>query len=260
MHSYAQTNIQLFNQLCREGYSHSELAPIRNAYELAMRLFTGHFLASGRTQIAHIVGTASILSILHLPVEVVAAGLIHNAYVTGDFGDGRKGISEARRNRVRQAVGMDVEEYVYRFPALQWNSKTIPAIRDGLDTLDLIGRRVLLIRLADQLDHRRDLGGLYYHHSIEGCREHINRNGHLVVEIAGSLGFPALAAELERVFRETVLAEIPVELLDQISRNRSRTIAPKSYRRRISIALRQKLIPKLRVLRSAFLISCLICV
>jgi len=72
MHTYAQTNVQLFNQLRRDGYSNNELSCIRNAYEHAKRLFTGLFLASGRTQIAHVVGTASILGSVHLPTEVVA--------------------------------------------------------------------------------------------------------------------------------------------------------------------------------------------
>src|SRR5437867_665839 len=102
---YAQTNIQLFNQLQREGYSNAELSLIRDAYELAMHLFTGFFIASGRTQIAHVVGAASILGSLHTPAEVVAAGLIHNVYETGDFGDGRRGISDARRQQIRQTIG-----------------------------------------------------------------------------------------------------------------------------------------------------------
>jgi hypothetical protein len=41
---YAQTNIQLFNQLHREGYSKAELNLIRNAYELARQLSTGHLI------------------------------------------------------------------------------------------------------------------------------------------------------------------------------------------------------------------------
>ncbi len=49
---YAQTNLQLLNQLQHEGYTKAELGSIRAAYNLAAHLFTGYFLASGRTQIA----------------------------------------------------------------------------------------------------------------------------------------------------------------------------------------------------------------
>jgi (p)ppGpp synthase/HD superfamily hydrolase len=252
MDGRAQTILQLFNQLQREGYANSELASIRNAYEMAIRLFTGYYIASGRTEIAHIVGTASILTSLRMPAGVVAAALIHNVYANGDFGDGRYGVAPARREQVRRAVGGDVEEYVGRFPALRWNSQTIPAVRDSVHTLGPIDRHVLLIRLADQLDHHRNLGGFYYHGGVERCREHIHRNIDLVVEIAEKLGFPALASELERVFKETLLAPIPVELPDQIARNRSRVIVPRSYRRRLPVVLRQKIIRRLRVWRSAF--------
>ncbi len=89
MHSYAQTNIQLFNQLRQDGYSDADLILVRNAYELAMVLFTGRFQPSGKSFIAHVVGTASILAWLRLPAPVVAAGLLHNVYENGDFGDGR---------------------------------------------------------------------------------------------------------------------------------------------------------------------------
>ena len=70
MHSYARTNIQLFNQLRQEGYSNTDLRSVRDAYELAMVLFTGRFQPSGRPFVTHVVGTASILASLRLPAPV----------------------------------------------------------------------------------------------------------------------------------------------------------------------------------------------
>src|SRR5688572_20530292 len=78
VHSYAQTNIQLFNQLRGDGYSKADLGLVRDAYELAMLLFSGRFQPSGKSFIAHVVGTASILAWHRLPAPVVAAGLLHN--------------------------------------------------------------------------------------------------------------------------------------------------------------------------------------
>jgi len=43
------------------GYDEQEIAAVKNSYELAMTLFTGRFRGSGKTFIAHLVGTASIL-------------------------------------------------------------------------------------------------------------------------------------------------------------------------------------------------------
>ncbi len=76
MNYYAQTNIQLFGQMLREGYSNADLGCVRNAYELVMWLFTGIYRPSGKAFVEHLVGTAGILSSLHAPVEVVAAGLL----------------------------------------------------------------------------------------------------------------------------------------------------------------------------------------
>lgn len=233
---YAQTNIQLFNQLQREGYSKVELGLIRDAYELARQLYSGFFILSGRTQIAHVVGTASILGSLHAPAEAVAAGLIHNVYENGDFGDGRGGFSDARRQQICQVVGIEVEEYVYRFPSAKRAVKsscrrphpqTLSAICGKADTLDPMDRQVLLLVLADRLDHRRNL-------------EYMKQNDHFRGEIAEQLGFPGLAAELKQVFDEKVSAKFSGEFASKGLR-RSGVIAPRSYRKRLWPALRPKL-------------------
>lgn len=238
---YAQTNIQLFNQLRHDGYANIELNLIRDAYELAIQLYSGYFIGSGRTQIAHVVGTASILGALHLPVEVVAAGLIHNVYDNGDFGDGRKGAFDARRRQIRQAVGAAVEEYVYRFPTIkrvvvsfarQLSSQVISHARKELDSLDPVDRQVLVIVLAEKLDHVLN-------------HEYTGRHPPRVREMAEQVGFPTLATELEQALSNT-----PVPPTDE-ALNRSGIITPRSYRKRLWIILRPKLSRSLSRVRSA---------
>jgi (p)ppGpp synthase/HD superfamily hydrolase len=249
MHYYAQTNIQLFNQLRREGYSHPDLSCIFKTYQLTMRLFTGSFRASGKTFIAHLVGTASILVSLHLPANVVAASLLHAAYVNGDFGDGRKGISQSKRQQVRDVVGEEIEGYVARYTSMQWNEQTIPDICDRLNSLDAIDRDVLLIRLANELEEYLDLGIIYC--GDVKYQRYINHSGHLIVKMAENLGFPSLALELERAFNETVAAELPQEIRNQSGYNSSYTLVPNSYRIRPSVALLKWLFVKLNYWRSA---------
>jgi (p)ppGpp synthase/HD superfamily hydrolase len=249
MHSYAQTNLQLFNQLRSEGYSNIDIICISNAYQLVTRLFTGQFRASGKTFIAHLVGTASILCSLHLPVKVIAAGILHAAYGSGDFGNGIKGISHSKRQQVRDAMGEEVEDYVARYTALQWNEQTIPAICDRLDVLVPRDRDVVLIRLANELEEYLDLGILY-------CGEvkhqrYINHYIHLLVEMSEKLGFPALAEELTRVFQEISVAEIPVELRNQSGHNISFFLVPNSYRQRLSITFYHWFTSKFRHLLTA---------
>lgn len=224
MHSYAQTILQLYNQLRCDGYSKEDLVRIRSVYELAMSLFSGRFLPSGKTFISHGVGTAGILASLHLPTQVVAAGLIHNVYQNGDFGDGSGGISEAKRKKVRSVVGKETEEYVVGFATMRWSSRTITAIRDGLNKLNSVDCNVVLIKLADNLEHLLDLDILYFDATE---RQSYIENVHILVEIAERLGFPDLAAGLKQAYSETVSDQVPAEL---VTRHKVSFVIPLSFR------------------------------
>jgi (p)ppGpp synthase/HD superfamily hydrolase len=241
MHSFAQTNIQLLNQLRDDGYSTAETFPVITSYETAMRLFTGLFRASGKTFIAHLVGTASILGRLRASSSVVAAGLLHAAYSSGDFADGKKGITESHRDWVRSRVGTEIEEYVSRYTALEWTKDTAPVIWREIDNLESIDRHVLLIRLANELEEFLDLGILYSgeerrRQSIDGYA--VER---LMVQMAEKLGYPALATEIANAFAETIRAEIPHALRGN-GRDVSFLIAPQSYQR-VMDALAKRFVP-----------------
>lgn len=251
MHSFAQTNIQLFNQLCRDGYSKTEISSISNAYKLAMCLFTGCFRPSGKTFIAHIVGTASILGSLHVPANVVAASLIHAAYANRDFGNGERGISETKREQIRRVVGKDIEEYVARYKALKWNKQTLPGICDRLDRLNLIDRNVVLMRLANELEEHLDLGLLYCGDGKH--QDYSYRGGPLMIKMAEKLGFPTLAIQLTKVFEESASAEIHIELCSQSDQNSSFLLVPKLYQRRLSVVLRHWLVSGPHFLKAAII-------
>ncbi len=121
MTNYAQTNIQLYNQLRDKGYSKQEINAVYQAYELAIQLLGCLFRTSGKTFIAHLVGTASILGSIHVPANIVVAGLLHAAYVRGDFGNIKGGLydknrdgvrSVKNRDRVRSVIGQKAEKHV----------------------------------------------------------------------------------------------------------------------------------------------------
>jgi len=247
MSPYAQTNVQLFDQLQHEGYSNPELTVISNAYDLACQLCTGLYRPCGKTFIAHLVGTASILASLHSAEKLIAAALLHAVYEHGDFGKEPKGISVEKRVQVRQVVGDQVEEYVARYTALRWNSKTISTIQENFRHFGPIDREVLLLRLVNELEDLSDLGVLYWF-GAEPARRNYLRWMPTMVEMAGELGFPTLAADLTRVAEEIASAEIPEELC----RRQPGVIllAPQSSCRRLKIALRQELIRGLHRVRS----------
>jgi len=234
MYSYAQTNVQLFNQLRRDRYSNTDLSLVRDAYELAMVLFTGRFQPSGKSFIAHVVGTASILASLRLPAQVVAAGLLHSVFGSGDFGDGR-GLT-ARRDKIRRALGSEVEEYVSRFPDLHWRSRAVEMAHANPDRLPSMERSVLLIRFADYLEHLMDFDVLYY---SEPVRRYFLNQSARVPEIAEKLGLEALAVELRQAIRAVEAAELPVELPRHRIKDSSFVIVPASCCKRFTVTFRE---------------------
>lgn len=230
MRSYAQTNIQLFNQLQGLGYPASDLETAVSAYELAMTLMTGRFRPSGKTFLAHLVGTASILASLRAAFPLVAAGLLHAAYSAGDFGDGVPGVSDARRARVRSAAGERAEEYVFRYQTLSWSDSSIRSVSGGLEGVTPTDRDVVLMRIANELEEFLDLGILYGGERKRLAISEAHRC-RLLIEMARQLGVPALAAELERAAAECASAVLPAGLDRRGAPDSSFLLAPASYQR-----------------------------
>jgi len=98
---------------------------------------------------------------------------------------------------------------------------------------------VLLILLADHLEHLLDLDVLYY--VAAECRYYLN-NSHTGAELAARLGASQLATQLNETLRETEFAELPVEIPAAKLRDRSFVLAPRSCRKRFSVALRHLLV------------------
>lgn len=238
MHLYAQTNLQLFNQLNRLGYSRFEVKSVSNAYKLVVQLFTGRFRPSGKTFIAHLVGTASILAQLQTSYQLVIAGLLHAVYSHGDFGAAQTGMTKTKRQQVERIVGQDIEEYVVRYTSLKWGLESIPAVLQQLDTLDEVGRNVLLMRLANELEERLDLGILYC--GDAKYQRYAERDRYLP-EIAQKLGYPTLAMEFDIVFKELVEAELAATICHSTEQEYSTLVTPNSCQRKLSVFVQQTL-------------------
>jgi (p)ppGpp synthase/HD superfamily hydrolase len=232
VHTYAQTNIQLYHQLAVLGYDAADIAATARAYEIGIRLFTGAFRGSGKPFLAHLVGTASILADQRARGPLIAAGLLHAAYANGEFGNGWRGMSPGKRADVRRAVGDEIEDLVVRYTELRWDSSSIAEIRDRIEVMTLRERDILLIRLANELEDHLDLGILY-----QGDAEHRLRymQTHLAscVAMAEQIGYPDLAARLAATFDEVARAAIPVAL--RRAEAESFRVPPASHRTRLRV-------------------------
>lgn len=206
MEPYAQTNLQLYNQLLAANYSDRSLSLTVRGYDLAMILFSARYRANGKPFLAHLIGTASILATQGAAVEVVIAGLLHAAYAQGTFPQNNQGLTPANRAYVQQFVGPEVEAFIRQYTLFPWTVETMMALPDRLPTLSQAERCVVLMRLANELEDYADLGMAFCQKNSQAA---IAAEWDGIVAIAHGLGYTALAEALSTSFQKTATSQIP---------------------------------------------------
>ncbi|MEN9222714.1 MAG: HD domain-containing protein [Thermostichus sp. BF3_bins_97] len=227
MPSYAQTNLQLFNQAIQQGYCSEDLQSLAKAYRVTIELFTGMFRPSGKTFVAHLVGTASILMSLNQSVDIVIAGLLHAAYANGDFGlGGQKGIAAAKQSYLQTQLGNEIESYVEQYTKLKWDPEAPLKLLSKLDQLDQAEKDVILIRLANELEEYLDFGMVY--NGFEKSQRYSRHDTEAIKRLAEELGFPNLAQSLVEAIAANEQVSIPLEACNLIGKSSSSLLLPKS--------------------------------
>lgn len=226
MRPYAQTLLQLLNELRHAGYATPELLRVRRAYDLAVDLYACRLQACGKPMVAHGVGTASAVACVRPPARVLAAAAIHNVYSNGDFGPRLAEDLPARRRLVADAVGEDVEALVHRMRTLREEYFPIQSLREHLDDLRTLDREAVAIYLADALELCVDLGLACFGDFAERRRA-LAESGPGLVELARALDLAPLAERLDEAFR-WALAAAPAPWL-RTRRLRSFVATPDSY-------------------------------
>src|SRR4029450_6707042 len=147
----AQTIGQLFVQLHEAGASAAELARVRDAYVLAMQLYSGLFSGSGKTTLAHEIGTGSLAHRFGGTIDLVVAGMIHGAYIVGDWGHYRLRINGKTRPELPAVIGENAEAHVYDYTQMRWDAETIPRMASQVGGLTARERGVTFLRLVEEL-------------------------------------------------------------------------------------------------------------
>jgi (p)ppGpp synthase/HD superfamily hydrolase len=153
----AQTNLQLFAQLHEAAWSADDIAPVRQAYRLAMELFAARFRGNGKPFICHLVGSAAVAAEFGLARNEVAACLLHAAYDQGVFPSGRMGARSRNRKHIRARVGTETEALVHAYRSQPWNEAAIDVLT-AVSKLPPTTLTVIAMRLADLLDDLQDAG------------------------------------------------------------------------------------------------------
>lgn len=151
-----QTNLQLYRTLTDCGYRETSLVHVRAAYDLSRQLFAGCYRPSHKTFDAHLVGTAGALALWRQPEPVVIAGMLHSAYLYGNFGDRERGVTVERRQAVRQVVGDDAEGIIAAYTAKRW-PESLNELKRQFDANE-VSKGLIAVKLADLCDESVDGG------------------------------------------------------------------------------------------------------
>lgn len=201
MESIARTNVQLMNQLIRQGRSEATLKRVYDAYDLAVDLYSGYFQADGKPFIVHGITVASTMAYLDQPDDLVVTAIVHNIYGNGDFGDGEsRVVTPARQARVRAVVGRRVDDLLVQFQGLRLRS-SLDRVLQEFDALSEDDRQLLLLDLADHYEKFLD-GALAYYGDCSWIIDFDIPNMPKMIELAKRLGYPQLGRMFADVVRE----------------------------------------------------------
>jgi hypothetical protein len=157
---------------------------------------------------------------------MVVAGLVHNVYKNGDFGDGRRGISEQKRTVLKEILGKETEEEIANFAMLKWNEKNISCFNLGEGPLT---PNLVFLRLADLLDHTSSGGHFYDHKAMKSKKGMRLSIPPFVIEASNVLGVSGIGKELERIKIGNDSPQPLVPLHEKFGANGGFNVCPPSY-------------------------------
>ena len=228
----ARTVSHLLRQLRAQERPLAELELIRRAYDFGTPLHSARFEVDGTPFHVHGLGVASLAAQAGAPSAVVAAGVLHNAYNTGDWGDGRgPGDFETRRARLRREVGPEVEAVLTGLKASRAVHLVPEAIASGAD-LGEPDRWYVLLDLCDFLD-KWDDGRIAYGLPDRDDRVFVDAHEVELAALADRLGWPEVSAGLTSAFRRLAEDHVPASLV--LGRRYSQLVAPPSFGRRVTV-------------------------
>ena len=198
----AQTNLQLYRQLIARRWSDRELNAVRAAYEVAAQLFPCRFRASGKPFVSHLVGTASVLAICDLPPGVVIAGLLHAVYLQGS-----QVVTEKRRNFIINKFGMRVEGIIARYSKQPWSHSVVTKFLDSGVSLGEFERKILAIRIANDIDDHLDCGMLLSNKTEK--IEAMKGEQHPLSRLAREIELLQLSELVDEVYADQYETEVP---------------------------------------------------
>lgn len=193
-----QTNLQLYRLLLDQAAPEADLALAREAYDLARQLFSTCYRPSHKPFVAHLIGVSGALALWGEPMESVVAGMLHSAYLYGDYGDGARGATETRRRITRGRVGDKAEQLIYDYTMAEWKKRPEQLLAEVAS--GRLDRTIVVMKLADVCDDCGDAGpqfatGKPLEFGLPGDRDARQQ----VLELVGTLVGAAAKAHFQRL-------------------------------------------------------------
>ena len=215
-----------------EYFTASDKAFVQKAYDLAAEAHTDQKRQSGEPYINHCVAVAQILTDLHMPAEVIAAGLLHDT--VEDTGISLKLLKEEFGDIVANLVdGVTKLDSLPRVSRKDYDENgEIPPSEEQIRTrkkqlaIEAIRKtflamnddvRVVLIKLADRLHNMRTLGFIKPEKQKRIAQETLD----IHAPLANRLGIWQIKWELEDLSLRYANPEKYKEIAEQISDRRS---------------------------------------
>jgi GT2 family glycosyltransferase len=151
-HALARTIDELAGQMSGAGYAPAAVSEAHAAYATAESLIAGVYRDNRTTQLAHALGTASVLAAYGAPQAVVAAGVLHGVYAHGCYPEVVQDLAGARR-WLRREIGGPTEAQVWDYHGLCFEDAEA-AVRQGRDHVRLVRAYSILIRIAHAVDEQ----------------------------------------------------------------------------------------------------------
>lgn len=118
----AQTNTGLYCQLHASGHTAEDLLRAQHTYRVCCKLFNGRYRKTERAFICHAVGTGSSMAYFDRRIDLILAAMLHAAYDSGQYPDGRFGPTDNHRRWLAKQVGTSVENIVAAYTNFDFNA------------------------------------------------------------------------------------------------------------------------------------------
>lgn len=204
-------------ELCEKVISYHPTAPIQlieRAYQFSEKAHEGQLRRSGEPYISHPLNVAAILADLHLDVDTIITGLLHDTVedTSATLDDVKKEFGETVAALVDGVTKIGQMNFRSSFDKQGENIRKM-IIAMGKDV------RVVLVKLCDRLHNMRTLNHMPYEKQERIAQETLE----IYCPLAGRIGISSLKVELEDLAFRYSRPDKYYELVQIIKKNENET-------------------------------------